>query len=139
MRPIGGRLKKKIFSPWTCVWEGYYVCLAVRGSKGPAGTLTHVFWFEFLVTASNGCLLQLVNNRANHLLILQPQLFVDDLHVPHWVHRPLNMDDILIFESTCSDRTHRGCITIEFLIMCTDIIQATESMTSTSWGLNVNQ
>lgn len=117
MRPIGGRLKKTyFFSPWPCVWVGYYLCRAVRGSKGPAGTLTHVFWFEFLVTASNGRLLQLVNNRADHLLILQPQLLVDDLHIPHRVHRPLNIDDILILKSTCSARiqTHRECITIEF-------------------------
>ena len=87
------------------MWEGYYLCLAVRESKGPAGTLTHIFWFEFLVNASNGSLLQLVNNRADHLFILQPQLLVDDLHVPHWVHRPLDMDDILVLKSTCGDRT----------------------------------
>lgn len=85
------------------MWEGYYLCLAVRGSKGPAGTLTHVFWFEFLVTTSNGSLLQLVNNRADHLLILQPQLLMDDLHIPHGVHCSLNMDDILIVKCTCSD------------------------------------
>lgn len=35
VRPIGGRLKKTyIFSPWPCVWEGYYLCLAVREAKG---------------------------------------------------------------------------------------------------------
>lgn len=98
------------------MWEGYYLCLAVRGSKGPAGTLTHVFWFEFLVTASNGRLLQLVNNRTDHLLILQPQLLVDDLHIPHRVHSPLNMDDILILKSTCSDRTQtrRAGVSMDF-------------------------
>ncbi len=101
------------------MWEGYYLCLAVRVSKGPAGTLTHVFWFEFLVTASNGRLLQLVNNRADHLLILQPQLLVDDLHIPHWVHCSLYMDDILILKGTCSDGTqaHRERIRIVLIIM----------------------
>lgn len=80
------------------------MCLAARGSKGPAETLTHVFWFEFLVAASNGRLLQLVNNGADHLLVLQPQLFMDDLHIPHRVHRPLHVDDIFVLESTCSDK-----------------------------------
>lgn len=87
------------------MWEGYYLCLAARQSKGPAGTLTHIFWFEFLVTASDGCLLQLVDNRADHLFILQPQLLVDDLNVPHWVNRPLHMDDILVLKGTCGDVT----------------------------------
>lgn len=87
------------------MWEGNYLWLTVRGSKGPAGTLTHIFWFEFLVTASNGCLLQLVDNGADHLLILHPKLLVDDLHVSHRVHCPLNVDDILILEGTCRYRT----------------------------------
>lgn len=132
VRPIGGRLKKNIFFLYGHVWEGYYLCLAVRGSKAPAGALTHVFWFEFLVTASNGRLLQLVNNGANHLLILQPQLFVDDLHIPHWVHCPLNMDDILIFKSTCRDRTHRGYPSIGFLFLL--FAATTYAGTSTSRG-----
>lgn len=139
-------IKKNIlfFSSWPCVWEGYYLCLAVRESKGPAGTLTHIFWFEFLVTASNGRLLQLVNNRADHLLILQPQLLVDDLHIPHWVHCTLNMDDILILKSTCSDRTQtqrENQYRIFFFLLLEQIlfftwaykVQATESMSLTFW------
>lgn len=128
--------KNTLFFPRPCVWEGYYLCLAVRESKGPAGTLTHIFWFEFLVTASNGRLLQLVNNRADHLLILQPQLLMNDLHIPHWIHSPLNVDDILILKSTCSDRTqtHRESVRVKLLFFSTTLFY----MNTYSTGNRIN-
>lgn len=122
--------------------EGYYLWLAVRGSRRPAGTLTHIFWFEFLVAASNGRFLQLVNNGADHLLIFQSQLLVDDLHVPHWVNCSLNMDDILILKCTCSNRTQTRRALGSFYQRHrahTCSARTTKSMTLTFWRLHVKQ
>lgn len=75
------------------------VCVCVCTGTGRH---THVFGFEFLVSAPHGCFLQLVYDWPDHLLVLHPELLVNDLNVPHRVHTALHVDDIFILKGSCT-------------------------------------
>ena len=58
---------------------------------------THVFGLELLL-APLVLLGELVVDLVEGLLVLQPQLLVDDVQVPHRVHLPLHVRYLLVLE-----------------------------------------
>jgi hypothetical protein len=62
---------------------------------------THIFRLEFLVSAAENSSLQLLQVCTQVLLVLKPQLLVDDLQVPDGVHLALHMRHVLVLKRSC--------------------------------------
>ena len=58
---------------------------------------TYVFGLELLL-APLVLLSELVIDLHEELLVLQPQLLVDDVQIPHWVNLSLNVRYLLVLE-----------------------------------------
>ena len=64
------------------------------------GIRTHVFGLGLFVGAQRG-LLELIDVGQQVGLVLQSQLLVDDVQVPHRVHLALHVRNVIIVERTC--------------------------------------